>query len=87
MTTYVTAYPEVSGNEHEYLFGVVTPLEYREVYWSDTGFEHEITQEPELLFLEAVDHEGEPYEPTKKQIDIAYDMAYELYYTQEGFRT
>jgi hypothetical protein len=85
MTDYVTAYLDVNGDEHEYTFEVITPLEYVEEYWSDTGWDYEIVQEPDLLFIEALDHEGEPYEPTKKQIDEASEKAYSNYYESKGF--
>jgi hypothetical protein len=74
---HVTVYLDTKG---EFTFIVEEPLLYVSEYWSDTGWETDVTQEPVLAFVEAINDEGELFEPTKAQIDEARELAVDAVY-------
>lgn len=77
---HVTVYLCINDVEHEFTFIVEEPLLYVSEYWSDTGWETDVTQEPVLAFVEAINDEGELFEPTKAQIDEARELAVDAVY-------
>ena len=50
------------------------------VYYSDTGYEYEIFSEPDLVYQESFDIDGNSVELTKREIDIALEIANETYW-------
>ena len=50
------------------------------VYYSDTGYEYEIFSEPDLVYQESFDDNGDNVELTKREIDIVLEIANETYW-------
>jgi len=50
------------------------------VYYSDTGYQYEIFDEPDLVYQESFDIDGNNVELTKREIDIVLEIANETYW-------
>jgi hypothetical protein len=75
---------DINGQTIEFFYTVEGELTGTWTYWDDTGWEFEPITEPEFAFLDALDMEGVPYEPTKAQIDEGAEAAADLYYVNKG---
>jgi hypothetical protein len=79
---YITAEVEIKGRPYEFTYSIYSHVDG---YWIANTNEFVVTEEPEFLFVEAVDNEGALYEPTKEQIDIGRVNVYKNYMSTKGF--
>lgn len=81
MSDYMSVYLEKEPfGEIEVCIAIVGHGSGKWEFWSDTGYEfNEITQ-PDLVYQEALNNDGEYVELTKAEIDKALEIANETYW-------
>lgn len=68
------SYSEVEMTDCTITFGVMHG-DGKWTYWSDTGWEFDVTKECKIEFVEAFDHNGDPCTPPQSVIDEAMEIA------------